>query len=305
MTTPTPGIYHDVPFDDYLAWEAINNSSLDPLARSPAHYRAALAHPKEPTDAMRLGTFLHCGCLEPAAIHERYVVMPRFEEDVRRPDGTEYANVRATKQYKLLVAEFHEEAEAAGKEVVTQDWYDMLLGVTEAMAAEPRVADLFASVSVPDGSGSTVSTEVSIVWEDPETRLLCKARIDMVDHAFHRAADLKTSADVSQYEWEIWHRRIHRQAAFHGDGLEVLGMDLHERWIIAVETAEPFGVRAAPMSLGTLAVGRDEYRRALQTIARCRDLGEWPGYAQPEQWNIPECKMPPIELMVGGQAVTV
>ena len=300
---PDPGVYHDVPFHDYLAWEAINNSSLDPLERSPAHYLAALTHPKAPTCAMRLGTFLHAGCLEPESVRDRYIVMPRFEDEIRRPDGTEYANVRATKAYRERASDFRDEAEADGKEVVPQDWYDVLIGVSKALASEPRVKNLFARMAVPDGS--TTETEVSIVWEDPATRLLCKARIDFLDQAHARMCDLKTSTDVSQYEWDLWRRRIHRQVAFHGDGLETLGVAISERWIIAAEVEEPFGVRAAPVSQSTLAVGRAEYRRALQTIARCRDLGQWPGYASPETWDLPECKMPPIELMVGGQAVTV
>ncbi len=73
---PSIGIYHDVPIEEYLSWPYVNNSSLGPTERSMAHYRAALRNPGPPTAAMRLGSFLHAGVLEPLAIAARFVARP-------------------------------------------------------------------------------------------------------------------------------------------------------------------------------------------------------------------------------------
>ena len=293
VSTPIPGQYAAVPFADYLAWNAINNSSLAELRRSPAHYQWALSHPKPSTTAQRNGSWLHCGLLEPLAIADQYVVMPDFAERVRRPNGTEYDNPRGTKAYKGLVAEF--ERVNAGKEIVTQDQYDALLGLSAAIHRSPAAAYF----------RHPCETEVSLVWNDATTGLLCKGRLDVMRIVDLMAVDLKTGADASEWEWELWKRKHYRQAAFYRDALYALTGDVYQVMCVVGESVPPFGVRVAPVGAVSLAEGRREYIAYLKTIARCREAGEWPGYASPETWEIPPSKLSPIELTSGGQPITV
>ena len=228
---PEPGIYHDVDFEEYLSWDAVNNSSLHPAERSMAHFAAQ--EPVEPTEAMQFGSLVHCGRLEPDCLAQRYVVTPDFATQVRRPDGSPYANPRASGEYKRLVAEFEEEN--AGKEIVSQEKYMQMLGMLTSLANSVRANEYL-------GPGDA---EVSIVWDDRDTGVRCKARLDKWSHPHRRIADLKTANDASDFERAIFNYRYHRQAAFYVDGAAALTGKGHSYCLVVVEKTPPYGVRCA------------------------------------------------------------
>ena len=86
---PTPGVYDGVPFAEYLTWPYVNNSSLGPLNKSPAHYRSAKESERADTDAFRLGRLAHCTALEIHRIGEVYVVEPDHTEGKELEQGLE------------------------------------------------------------------------------------------------------------------------------------------------------------------------------------------------------------------------
>lgn len=294
---PKPGLYEDVSFDDYLRWPYVNNSSLKAVLRSPAHYQAYLRQPRnEPSDALRFGTFAHAGKLEPIHVAARYVVMPAFEDQVRREDGTEFKNPKGSAAYKELVAEF--ERVNADKELVSQADFDKLCGMLDALRANSRAREYF------DHNGPA---EVTMVWDDPTTGIRCKGRIDKLDEVNRRAADLKTTQDAADFSRSISKFGYHRQGAFYVDGLEALTGARHEFCLVAVEKEFHYGVRSAPLSADAIAVGRAEYRKALDRIAACRVKEEWPGYDDPESWTLPPRAFhsSPVPLNVAGELVTL
>lgn len=275
IETPAPGIYNDIPFEEYLAWDAVSNSSLMRAERSMHHFRHGRGW-DEATPAMRLGSLIHCGKLEPLRIVERYVVMPPFEKTVRRPDGGEYTNPRGSAAYKAEVADF--ERQNAGRNIVLQAEYDRLLGAVTALHNND------AARRALEGDGPT---EVSMVWIDPDTGVRCKARIDKLNLSLGLIADLKSTDDASAFEWHMKKRRYHRQAAMYQDGAAVvLGTKL-PFWFVVVETTDPYMVRAAPVSGTALLQGRLNYKSLLQQIAECQQSGAWPGYANPDLWELP------------------
>lgn len=303
LETPTPGIYFDVPFDEYLAWPCVNNSSLGYAVRSMAHYR--YAPPMEATDAMRFGTLVHCGQLEPDELSERYVVMPDFTAQCLKPDGTPYANPKATRQYKELVDQWQNAH--ADREIVTEDWFTTAIGMVGAIAQNEFASQLL------NGRGMT---EVSLVWDDPDTDIRCKCRVDKLTRI--RSAgetsvtltDLKTTRDASQFEKAIANFAYHRQAAFYADGASAVLGETDVRFaIVAVEKEPPFGVRAAYMGDDVMAIGRAEYKRLLSQLAECRRTNDWPGYGNPETWDLPPWAKPasnsdePIGISINGEVV--
>ncbi len=300
MTTapPEPGIYCDVPFGEYLAWPHVNNSSLSYAARSMAHYR--YTPQQATTSAMRFGSLVHCGKLEPAAIGARYVVMPDFAADIRRPDGSQYTNVRASKAYKEAVEQWRESI--GDKDVVTSDELSTMLGMVQSLTMHD-----FARATLC-GPGPC---EVCCVWDDPATGVRCKARADKWandkpgDTAIY---DLKTTRDAGDFERAIYRYSYHRQAAFYADGMAACTGEASVAFgIIAVEKEQPYGVRGALMSDAAMEVGREEYRALLENIARSRSTGEWPSYADPDEWTLPGWAITdtPAELTVNGEVVTL
>ena len=292
---PPPGIYNDVPFSEYLSWDAISNSSLQAALKSMRHYKHQ--QPIDESPAMKLGTLCHAGKFEPLLIAQRYVVMPAFEKDIRKSDGSFYDKPKSTAAYRELVEEFQQTN--ATKIIVTQDEYDAMLGVVSALAAHERACQ-YLSV---DGS---TAVEVAIVWVDPETGLTCKGRVDCLQTSTCIASDLKTSRYVQSFDRVIYNRSYHRQGAFYCDGLEVLTGEEHSFTITAVEEARPFGVRAAPLSADAIEAGRDEYKRLLQQIAESRKTNQWPGYSDPDEWRLPAYAAKTdddVALVIGGETV--
>jgi hypothetical protein len=274
--TPPPGIYENVPFNEYSGWQAVSNTALSRAERSMQHYHQRTVW-DEPTPAMRLGSLIHCGKLEPLAMMERYVVMPPFERTVRRPGGGEYQNPKASAAYKAEVAEF--ERQNSGREIVLQSEFDRLIGAVQALSSNAQAKRYL------EGDGPT---EVSFIWRDPLTGVLCKGRADKLNMKEGVVADLKTTENASDFEWTIKKRRYHRQAAFYVDGIAVLtGVQLGFALVVA-ETESPFLVRASRMSERTLRAGRLNYQFFLQQIAECQQSGVWPGYSDPDEWDLPE-----------------
>lgn len=274
---PEVGIHRDVPFGEYLQWDAINNSSLRPLERSIAHYLAALDNPHVANDSMLFGTLAHAGKLEPLSIVQRFVVMPAFEKEIRREDGTPYDNPRATKAYKELVAAFQEANQH--RQIVDQADYDRMVGLVAAVQENERAREYLCQEG---------QIELSIVWVDPITGLLCKGRLDHWNEGARRATDFKTTASMREFAKSLVYFGYARQAAFYFDGLSVLGLAPKEFCIVAAESEPPFGVMGAPVSDTSLSWGRVRYRQALAQIKQFRSTGEVTGYESPDAWDVPE-----------------
>src|ERR1017187_1777537 len=59
------GFVERMPFEEYLAVDALSGSSLMPMRRSPLTFVWNRDNPQAPTDAMKLGTVIHTAILEP------------------------------------------------------------------------------------------------------------------------------------------------------------------------------------------------------------------------------------------------
>lgn len=290
---PEPGIYKSVPFETYLTWQAVSNSTaLAALAKSPAHYRAAIPRPS--TADQRFGQLVHAVALEPVAALGRYVVCPDFTKGLVSEKGQPYKNPRATNQYKALMDEF--ETANVGKEIVEPEDYRTLRGLSRSLAESTRSREYLAGCDM----------EVSVVWNDPKTGLLCKGRLDAVNRSEHRITDLKTTRDMSRFAKAIGELGYDRQLAFYSDGMAVASDE--PEWqvcLIPVEKAEPYCVCPAPLGKTTLAVGRRKYRAALDLLAACIKNDSWPGYPDPDVWELPDYLMPAVALTVGGETISV
>jgi exodeoxyribonuclease VIII len=274
---PEPGLYHGVRFADYLDWPYVNNSSLTPILRSPAHYLAEKDKVRAPSKALRFGSLCHTGALEVMELAKQYAVMPDYVPQLVK----EYKKPRASKEYKELATAF---AEAnIDKEIVTAEEYDSMCAIVGNIGSHPLAKEWLSGL---------LDCEVSIVWDDKDTGLRCKARIDCMDSYETRIVDLKTTINIDSFEKAIANFHYHRQAAFYSDGIEAVTGNRYEFCIVAAETTNPYSVRAAQVGLATVAAGRDEYKRALEILAKCKAIGEWPACKDPDVWELPEWAMP-------------
>lgn len=260
-----PGVYPNVPFDDYSRWDAVNHSKLKHFKKTPAHARHEMLHQEESTKYQDLGHTVHMALLEPERFAEAgALVAPRVD--------------RRTTAGKKEWAEFEEAS--AGKLVVSEADMDALLGISHSVANHSMARQILYGVGV---------NELSLVWEDPETGVLCKGRIDRLCEyeGYPFVVDLKTtSKPASTHAWQsaVESFGYHEQAAHYLRGLSVLRPlegDATRRyaWLV-VETVPPYCVRVFEAEEAALQIGNDEVAKYLKAYSECSRTGTWPGWPE-------------------------
>jgi hypothetical protein len=252
-----PGVYPGMPFDEYLGFENISKHLLDALARSPAHYRAALEQPRKRTAAMAFGAAVHTAILEPDQFARWYA--NALDLDKRTKAG------RAA----------HEAAAAEGVTLLKPDEWDAIQTMTAAVRTHP-----FASIllNLPDGQA-----EISIAWQDTDTGAYCKARPDFLNEAHGGlCVDLKTATDASMgsFARACVNYNYHWQSAMYLDGLAAVMKPYGNFVFVVAEPEPPWAVACYELAPDDVALGRTLYRRALRVYQQCMETGVWNGYPQ-------------------------
>lgn len=241
-----PTIVRDMPFETYLEAPAVSKSSLwTAITRSPAHARVE----KEPSNAMTLGTAVHCAVLEPDAFAMRFV---------RGPDD------RRGNRWKEALDEH-------GERLLTAGDYDAALKIRDVVASEPVLKRLLA--------GSV--TEASGFWIDADTQLLCRCRPDAYNEVNAVMLDLKVTANAHP---SVFRRRVaefgyHAQEAFYTDGWRACGADVKAFVFLAIEPTAPYGLSLYEIEPVAVAEGREAMRKALAQWRECAERNHWPAYA--------------------------
>lgn len=287
------GIYVGLSFAEYAAIKAVNHSRLGLMSLSPKHYQ----DPKPWLGrAGVVGNLIHTGATEATTLAERYAVADPWHLDQENTDKSgNPSKSKSTNYYRAKAAEFEKVNE--GREIVSRDEYDTMRGVVKSIEADPLANKLI------NGPGKS---EVTIVWEDPETGILCKGRIDRLGDDY--IADIKSTVKLFEFERVIATHHYHRQQAFYRYGWSVLnGGELLDCYIVAVEKDPPFAVRSAPLSDAALDQGDREWRRLLNRVAECHESGCWPGPESPESWELPAWAVQdePLTLTIGGSSVAI
>ena len=140
-----PGIYYDISFEDYLAIDAANASTLKTIAmQSLAHAKYNKDHPKE-SDALAKGKLMHTLTLQPEKFRSEYAIAPKCD--------------RRTKDGKEKWADFLEQS--VGKMAVTGNDYAEVFAMRKQIYEHPAAIQF-----VQNGKA-----EVTCVWIDKPTGL--------------------------------------------------------------------------------------------------------------------------------------
>ena len=153
--------------------------------------------------------------------------------------------------------------------------------------AEAEQVERIAAAVVEDESASRLLKacpirEYPIIWPDPETGLVCKARLD----AFSDGGvilDLKTAENASEgaFTREAYKYLYTLQSAFYVHGAQVLSGRKDWKFVfIVVEKAPPFGVHVFHADSTFLADGEILRRDLLARVAECEAAGVWPSYGE-------------------------
>jgi hypothetical protein len=273
LTVRDTGWFDDLTLAEYLSIPAMSASGVELMRRSPAHFRWQQDNPPEPTEALKLGTALHMALLEPHRFGNTYLVLGQCEATKKdRERCTNQASVvRDTGYFCGTHDPERGEPMPAGVEVISGDALDRIRGMQRAIHAHPDAGRFF------EGRGRS---EVTGVWRDEATGVLCKIRLDRDIGRAAIHSDVKTTRDASAkaFERAVINFGYCRRAAFYRRGMEALGRPAIGSVLIAVEKEPPFGVQTFLLDDGDIAAMQPEIDRALRDYAECTESGEWPAY---------------------------
>jgi hypothetical protein len=158
---------------------------------------------------------------------------------------------------------------------VSAEQRDMCTSVRESLLAH-RSANLLLT--------EPGEVELSLVWMDFETGLLCKARPDrhVPDLGPGIIADLKSTKDASKrgFERAIDMYGYHLQAAHYLTGAQACGLRAGAFAFIPFEKEAPFAVGTYRIVQAALDAGAATLRPLMQLYKQCKESGHWPAYSQ-------------------------
>jgi len=270
------GIYPGIPMEQYLAHDAVSNSDLGNMARSPEYAHLCKTEPGEKTDtpATLLGTAIHTAILEPERFETEYTLDPTDE------DGGYRAGWRNTKAYKAAKADIR----AHGHEVLAQRDLDACRWIQDNVAASWIGREILA---IKD------DVEVSVLASDPEYDLVRKIRPDVVVSAASMLVDIKKTRDIrpGPFSRDCVTFGYHRTAPWYLDTANLAWDDApfkHYLFLVIADTA-PHEIRGYTLPGEAIEHGRQQYATLLDRWAKCATEGKWPGGSG----EIEELALPP------------
>lgn len=240
---------------EYRAAEGVNKSTLWAMRRSPAHYRWLLDNPSPDTAALKLGRAVHAAVLTPEIFASDYAVVP---------DGIDRRTKSGKEAYEAFILS------SAGKEILSADDAELARAIAAAVAASDDAMELLQGTE----------REVPLFWDDQETGLRCKCRVDAFSAERGIMIDLKTCTDASTeaFTREALKFGYHVQAAHYVAGFYERFGKVPDWWFIAVEKSPPYAVNVLSADDAFICCGEGIRSELMHKVKKCREADQWPGY---------------------------
>lgn len=242
-----------------------SNSALSWVHRSPAHYDAnvkgLVSHEGA---ALAFGTAVHCAVLEPERFATEYAVEPHFGE-CRASETTTKEDAKANKTRRDAWR-----AEHAGAILLDVADDAAIVGMVRSLRAHPRASKLLTGGE----------SELTLIWDDAETGLRCRARADYYRRDLSVCIDLKTTEDARSeaFRKSVANYNYHRAAAFYEAGFAACGRPIDAFVFVAIEKKPPFAVKVFMLDDDAIRRGRASIRADIERLAECLELDQWPAY---------------------------
>jgi hypothetical protein len=250
------GIHKHIPFDVYKGIQAASFSGLTRLAQSPAHYKDYLLNPPKPTASMAFGTAVHSAVLEEGLEKGKVVCAP--DVDKRTKAGkSEWEAFQAAHQDSIIVS--------------VED-FEAIKEIKRALSKHETASSLL--------NPNKGISEVSALWNDPVSGVLCKCRADRI-RSDGIIIDIKTTQNASAREFQksIGTFKYHWQSAFYLDGFSLLLGDKLSQFVhIAIESEPPYGIGVFVLDDVSLTRARSDITFLLALYSICEKENRWPNY---------------------------
>lgn len=289
---PEIGVFRDVPAAVYHRWEAASASRLNVIRqRSPKHMRWEADHPSPPTPAKAIGSAAHTLILQPDLFRSEFITaepcrVPLKSGDRKgQPCGASGKNVVGGQ----WVCGRHggEESETGiidGRQLISASDVAICEAMRDAVLTHPYARGYL---------GDREDTEISIVWIDEDTGVLCKARMDAPCWSARVICDLKTTEragkedfarSIAKFGYDLQDEQ-YIAASVAGENLDPLGkVKACDSFApIVVEKRPPHDVgmyrieNVSTRNSETRNLIREHRRNLLTTYGQCAKSGKWPG----------------------------
>ncbi len=277
IEAPEPGVYENIPFEQYLAWDAADCSLLKKIDHSAEYAHYHQTHPEPDKDAYAKGRLFHLLIGEPEKADAEFIIKPAtYIAETGKDEGKEKkwnGNANVCKGWFAS-------QKASGRTVVTADVMDECRLMAARVLAHPTLGPMIADAKV----------EVSVVWIDKMTGLKLKGRFDLFKAGI--VVDAKSTsgkASPEAFAADAYRYKYHLQAAMYLDAVIALKLTDEVPWFTfaAVEGYAPHSICVFDvqddidaLSYDFLHLGRIRYRALLQHYKWCVDHDEWPGYGE-------------------------
>ena len=259
-TTLSEGLHLDVPFDEYRAIDAVNQSLLKNFRHSAAMVKHRMGGGSFSSPALEFGTAFHAAILEPDVYAAEYAVAPVADK-----------RTKAWKEFK---------AENEGRKILSLSDAEDLAAMRDQIEAHPEASALLG------GSGQN---EATLIWKDPMVGTLCKARADRLTvwNDIHLAiVDLKTTTSAAPRDFSRDAARYgyHLQAAWYIRAMNAIAPNepqapVRRFFIVAVEKTAPHCVAVYELEEEAIEAGSRQITEYLVRFEECRERDEWPSPA--------------------------
>ena len=252
-----PGFFQDIPFADYLADPAVNNSGLKIFSQSAAKFAYWRDNEKPGTPTQVEGSALHCAILQAEL----------FETQFGKGPAPRVGSAGRIKWDK---------ANSTARPLTPRQW-DNVQGMAKAFE---HTSCTVAKELLTDGT-----PELSIWFDDPLTGLRCKIRPDWLRNDDINIDIKSTQAGNPQgFLHEIKRWGYDYQAAFYTRGINLAyaaaGVKRTAKAfiIIAIENFPPYEVAVYMIPEEVIAEAQIQINASLERYADCLTTDTWPGY---------------------------
>lgn len=284
--SPKPGIYPNIDFETYQSWDAVNASLIKAFLRVPAMAEFRMNEPEEDKIAYVKGRLFHLLLSDPKAADSEFICTPPTYTSDKGEEKPWHGGAKICKQWKAQQL-------ASGLTIIPADDMADAVGMASALRKHPKLGALFDQAEV----------EVSVVWQDPGSGILCKGRWDIYKRGSGIVLDPKSSrsAAADAFFAMAYRYGYHIQCAMYVDAMLILDPPKKGEvpWFVfgVVENFPPYLVRqfdvfddSAAVSFPFIDLGRKTYKSLLPAIKHCMETGKWPGYEDGEMMLPPWVK---------------
>lgn len=284
---------------EYRAHPGVNWSNLKWMKKSPLDYLVHSKREDDPSDYMKLGTFLDCGLITPEKLKDTYIKVPPI---VWNSNDSKAGTVAAYRE----VLGFDEATAAALSGLRKEDFVSEVESLftasgkipipsgngsdSEVYTYEKGMRILNANVGKPAWKRLMENMEVSqlpLYAKCPTTNLTLKGLPDIMTKS--SLVDLKSIGNLGKMFYNIKTLDYLGQLAYYNYLADLNGISKQSFWIVFVETSSPYKMKFLEIDPREIARQHQTNVELLQQLAVCLEKGEFPdGSEMPEVYEFRE-----------------